>query len=636
MAKQTVTTSEAQDLLRRKNRYKVIRTIAQIAALLALALYLIVPPIVSKLSGLGATSPVAAVSSNDSIDSGSEPSFIAISYPGLTKSKSLDSKIINRDVFSEQITALKNAGYVTISQDDIVNFYQYYGSLPRKALFLIFEDGIQNTTDLAQEVLDANNYHATVCSYANNIDAANSKFINANALKALQNKGGWEIGTNGYRLAYINVFDRYGNYFGNLNADEFVNVYTYLYRDYNHYLMDFKRDEDRLRQERVDELKERILKDYDLMRLSYTQSLGSVPGLYILMHSNTGAFATDPIASDANRDGLTSIFSMNFNRQGTCLNKLNSSIYDLSRLQVQSYFSTNHLLMRIKDDIGEDLSFVTGDEQEAENWYLDKGAAQFKGDQIILTSEPRGEGRMTLKSKLLYDLDMTATLQGNLAGYQSINLRTDRDLKRGIQVALENNELVIRDLSADGAELFRQDLFKFDGGPYISQEEDEHNGLVALQKALIQFDEDADRVAKAEARLAELENTPVLTLQDGGTPYYPELNISDRGNRKLRIRLVASRISVWIDGKPVVEQLQIPASNIGAIAFGAQSNSEGKYSQRYYSDDVYDTVVIDPIICDAEDPRKIYYAYTLVTTQTINARISGWFISLVDFFIDNF
>lgn len=621
--------------LRRDNRKKAVRTVVQIVLLA----YVIIFFTVSAVQRNTLQKEAAAPSVDAAYDSGGgeKSSFIAISYPGLTRSKSLTSKLVNKDVFAEQIEALKASGYVTISQADIINYYFYFGGLPQKALFLIFEDGIRDTTSLAQDVLDANAYRATICTYANNLADVNSKFVTAADLKALVNNGRWEMGTNGYRISYINVFDRYGNYFGHLNGNEFLQIQQYLWRDYNHFLMDFKRDRDRLREESAEELRLRIENDYEQMQSKYMTELKQIPNLYILMHSNTGAFGTDPTASEANRAGLTNLFTMNFNRQGSCLNTLDSSIYDLSRLQVQSYFSTNHLLMRIKDDINGEVAFVTGDEREADHWYVDEGVAEFKGNEIVLTTTPMGKGWMTLKQKLMLDLDMTVTLQGNLLGCQSINLRSDRSLKRGIQVALENNDLVVRSLEQNNAELFRRSLFEFDGGPFISKQEDEYNGLVALQKAIIQYDEDAERVEEAKAKLAELENTPVVTLEAGGTPYYPEVDISDRGNRKLRIRLVGSRLSVWIDEKPMVDQLLVSAPHPGNISFGAQVYiDDDKYSQRYLYDDVYDAVFVDPVIYDAQNTGSLLYSYTLTQSQTFNSVITRWFNNIVNFFLNNF
>lgn len=156
---------------------------------------------------------------------------------------------------------------------------------------------------------------------------------------------------------------------------------------------------------------------------------------------------------------LTQVFAMNFNRQGSCLNTLDSSVYDLTRLQSRHYFSTNHLLMRIWDDTGDDVAFVVGDEQEAEKWYVDEGVAEFRGNEIILTTQPYAQGRMTLKTGLMDDLDMTVTLQGNVVGRQSVCLRTDRELSRGVEVALKTMSLWLRDLTGGGEELFLPESF---------------------------------------------------------------------------------------------------------------------------------------------------------------------------------
>ena len=635
-AERTQPSPQTEELIKRKNLYKVIRTVLQFLVL-ATAIIFGVFSLLSKqkpqavLLGEVLTGPKIANG-----ETAEENRFIAISYPGLTESKRLDSKIVNYQVFSQQIEALKASGYVTISQENIIDYYLEYGSLPEKALFLIFEDGIRDTTTLAQKVLEENGYRATVSTYANNLNDINSRFITGSVLLSLSNNGFWETGSNGYRLSYINVFDRYSNYFGHLNANVFLKIYKYLWRDYDHYLMDFKRDEDRLRQESDAQLIARIREDYKLMDEAYTNALGFVPGLYILMHSNTGAFGTNPVASNANRDNLTSLFTMNFNRQGTSLNTLDSSIYDLSRLQVQSYFSANHLLMRIQDDTGNQMAFITGDEKEAEKWYTDEGVAEYADDRIILTSQPRGQGHITLKNQLFTDLEMTVDLQGNLMGNQSIYLRADRNLQRGLQVAMENNEVVIRELGSVEKEIFRQSLFEFDGGPFVSLQEDEYNGQVALQEALIQFDTDPMRMEEAKAKLAQLQSVQPQTLTLGGAPYYPTLDLSDRGSRKLRIRLVGSRLSIWVDDQIMVEQLLVSVNLLGSLAFGSEVYYGEELSQRFLYDDVYDAVFINPIVRDVQNPSNVLFSYVHAQPETINSMIQRWFQTMTNFFINNF
>lgn len=390
--------------LHRKNIFKIVRTILEvmiIAAVIVWAVWSLVS-YRSKQHVLRADAEMECtmipsdeiVGGLSSAGKATGPHFIAISYNGLTDIVRPDGKIVTKASYDEQMQTIKDSGYQTITQQDVIDYYTKGASLPEKALILIFEDGIMNTTHLAYPAMRKNNYIATACTFAENISDESGHYITASEMNELKRTTFWEAGSNGYRLSYINVFDRFENYFGHLNLPEFLDVHTFLRRDYNHYLMDFLRDEDRLRTESVEEMEERIEWDYKKMEELYKEDLGYVPGLYILMHSNTGAFGNDPLVSRKNAEMMEKVFAMNFNRQGTCLNTRDSSIYDLSRLQSRQYFSPNHLMMRIWDDTGHNVVFRLGDETKAIDWVRKIGVAEYKNRKIILTTLPYGEGEI--------------------------------------------------------------------------------------------------------------------------------------------------------------------------------------------------------------------------------------------------
>ena len=637
-------TNAAARWLRRKNIVKRVRIVLQIA-LLALLVFLLVTNVffpqhyqeerpeasVSASSTLAGSTNAAAIGETGERDTG----FIAISYCGVTTMEGLDTNIVSKRDYEEQLAALYASGYRTITQQDILNYYEAGTPLPEKSLFLILEDGILNSSTLAQPALERYNYKATFCTFAQYLNDRYSKFATAADIRRLMDSSYWELGSNGYRLSYINVFDRYGNYFGHLNTNEFVLINQYLRRDYNHYLMDFLRDADRMRQETEQEMQQRIDWDYAQMESEYTSRVGFMPKTYILMHSNTGAFGNDALVSDENAQQMMQAFSMNFNRQGSCLNTRASSIYDLTRLQSQPYFSTNHLLMRIKDDTGDDVVFAVGDEKEAERWYLDKGAAEFKTNQIILTSEPFDEGRMTLKSDLVADVEVSATLTGNAMGKQSICLRADRDLTGGVQVALEDNILIIRDLSNSAAELLRLDLFEFDGGATKSKQEDEYEGLEALYETIIRYDEDPERIAQAKRDLEELHTKRPRTLAEGGTPYVPVQDISRRDSRNLRIRVVGKRISVWLDGRIVAENLPLISNRRGNVVLTSGVwMADDVYSQSNIADDVYDARFVDLVVRDANDGGSVLYSYQLSPVRRVLRSLNSGWQKVVSFFLN--
>lgn len=631
-----------QGFYRRKNAWKIIRTTLQVLVIVCVVGYVArlllfgkqyIPLSAEAVYAGSGEYELAAASGGDSGD----PGFICISYNGLVNAEKLDSRVVSRQQFDEQMAALHASGYVTVTQQDVLDYYHSGKPLPEKAMLLIFEDGIYNTTLLAQQSLEKYNYIATACTYADALGDTHNQYITTANMKSLVDNSYWELGSNGYRLAYINVYDNYGNYFGHLNTNEYVRIYRYLKRDYNHYLMDFLRDEDRLREESVEDMKARIAYDYQQMAHIYGTELGYVPPLYVLMHANTGAFGNDPLVSQQNQELISQTFGMNFNRQGSCFNNREANVYDLTRLQSRNYFATNHLLMRIYDDTGHDMAFVVGDEKEAANWFVDEGVAEFRGNEIILTTEPYTTGAMTLKGVLLDDMDMTVTLQGNTVGIQSVYLRTDRELSGGVQVSLENNQLVVRDLSAGGTELVRADLLTLDGGPFQSEEENELEGLIALQEAIIDWDTDPERIEDARVELARLRALKVPGLEDGGTPYIPRLDLSDRDERQLRIRLVGQRLSVWLDGAEVCSRVRVSAEGRGNVALGAEVwKSTERFSQTNLHDDVYDARFINPVITSADDDHAIYYQYRYTGLSTLEHAITDFLQDVVNFFADNF
>lgn len=561
--------------------------------------------------------PQIAVSSRSMLPAEAEPAvragdgarFICVSYNGVNTSEKLESKIVNLENFKKQVALLAQSGYVTITQQDVLDYYNEHKGLPEKAMLLLFEDGIFNTTVLTQPTLHRFNYKATMCTYSENLDDQEGLYITADNMQNLIDTTFWEMGSNGYRLSYINVFDRYRNYFGHLNQKEHQAVREHLRRDYNHYLMDFLRDKDRLREESEVEMKRRISWDYEQMREDYTAALGEVPALYVLMHSNTRAFGNDPLVSDQNEQELTKLFKMNFNRQGSCLNTSESSIWDLTRLESRHYFSPNHLMMRVWDDTGDNVCFLMGDLKAAEHWEVNGGVADMEGDRIILTTLPYGEATMLLKDCEVMDPDVTVTLQGNVVGKQGILLGATEDGSTGIQVTLENNYLVVRSMAEADVKLFEINLFEFDGGPFISKEQDELDRLIALQQAIIDFDEDPERVRRAEAMLPDLQAMTVVNIEEGGEPYYPDLDISQRDERKLRVRMYGNELSIWLDNKPVVEKLKTPATpGHHLMLTGAVSNDVERFSRENLDDDVYDAVFINLTVLDGTGNEVYTYA----------------------------
>lgn len=570
---------------------------------------------------------------DNSIVSGNDNGFIALSYIGVDREGT--ETLISTQKLDEQLGALHDLGYVTISQQDIINYYNEGKNLPDKALFLMFEDGRNDTAIYAQSIMEKYNDKATMFTYAEKFRSKDTHFLMPNDLKGLEENGFWEIGSNGYRLSYINVFDRYDRFIGELKSTEYAGMMQYFGRDYTHYLMDYIRDEKDLPVETYSMMKERILGEYSLMKTEYTQGLGKIPAAYTLLHSNTGAFGENDKVSAVNEEGIRNTFAMNFNREGFSLNDRESSIYDLTRMQPQSNWYTNHLLMRIKYDLPEDkrdeIVFVEGDSSQNKYWAVKKGAVEFKEEKLVLTSEPKDCGLIKLSDGLSHkNLSFSSILCGNKLGYQSILLRADDDGNNGIEVVLYNNRMYLKQ---NGKLLKETDLYEFDEIPKISIEEDKRDTLAGEYAALAKNAVSDKQSTEYKKLKKQVENTQVKSVEEGAEEYRPELQLHDLAQRKIEIVLNDDRISVGLDGKALWTDIELDKSEEGSI-FLKSAWTDYEYSQRNIADDVYDAVFEKMIITDTDNDKKIY-SNILEGTGKARQTVSDIWNGIINWFIKN-
>ncbi|TWH47698.1 glycoside hydrolase [Sporomusa sp. KB1] len=608
-----------------KDRKKMVRVVFQLLFIFAIIAIAIV-----TLLTLKAYKPYTAQSAKFSGDKG----FVALSYFGVERIGK--QNIIGIGRLQEHLQALKDLGYVTITQQDILDYYQSGKELPEKSLFLIFEDGRRDTAIFSQKILEELNFKATMLTYPEKFDKKDPKFLVPEELTELEKTTYWEMGTNGYRLAFINVFDRYDNYLGELVPLEHAGVAPYLGRKYNHYLMDYIRDEYGVPKESYTRMKERISHDYQAVRDIYTQSIGYVPGTYILMHSNTGQFGNNDKVSAVNEYWMKTLFTMNFNREGFTFNQRNSSIYDLTRMQPQPYWYPNHLLMRIKYDINQDLDFVNGNLNKQRKWDTRKGALEIQDETMILTSLPKDQGLVRLKnSNDFEDIKLSVRLKGNKFGLQRIYLRADEDLKRFLSVYILSNVLYVTEQNGSAEkELFKLNLDQHDGKTILSIPEDKKAAELTALTTLLQY---ANSPEKAKAYTVRLENKTrevAPTVPEGAAPYIPEISVHAKGDRRVALSLKGDKLTIIVDDKEAVSDLPVTNTKVGAIFLESAWGGYGQ-SQRNLADDVYDGVFDKLIISEntgAKDER-ILFDSKLDGFDNIKHTVKQLWEALIDFFV---
>jgi hypothetical protein len=574
---------KCKDAIKKKNRRKVIRSIFQGIILLAL-LFLVIHAIFT----FGKYEPYDETQV-EMADEDEDTGFIALSYFGVDRNET--RTLISTERLNEHIDALKKSGYVTITQQDILDYYNEGRKLPKKSLFLMFEDGRRDTAIFSQKITQKYNYISTVMTYANKFETKDAKFLMPKDLISLKKGTFCELGVNGYRLEYINVYDRYDNFLGQLDTLEYAHVQPYLGRNYNHYLMDYIRDEYNIPRESYAQMKARIDFDYDEMERIYTEELGEMPRMYVLMHANTGQFGENDKVSAVNQNRIFELFDMNFNREGYSLNTKESSLYDLTRLQPQSYWHTNHLLMRIWDDTKQDMAWVDGDLELKSDWEEINGKSEFSENSIFLTCEPESVGTIRLKNSEDYgDVKVNAVLTGNKLGAQRIYLRADEKLKKNICVSLENNELVITQNNKD--ELYRESVDDITQKDKVSIEEDEKAALIAEKEIEVQYAQSVEDSKNAALELSNIKDTEVSTVDEGAEEYIALINLNEPGNREIHIDLKGNKLAVTVDGYTAVSDLEVSVEDTGYIYLQSGWGGEA-YSQRNLTDDVYDGVFED-------------------------------------------
>ena len=486
---------------------------------------------------------------------------------------------------------LKKNGFATITGKDVQEYYSKGKALPKHSLYLNFEDGRKDTAVFAEKLLEKYNYHATISTYAENLRNNDDKFLKSADLKNLGKNGFWEMGSNGYRLYYINVFDRWNRYLGNMNPLVYSHLTSVLGRSYNHYLMDYIRDEKDFPVESYLAMKERISNDYTMLRDIYSADLGYVPESYTLMHANTGRFGNNNDVSALNEQWMRKLFKMNFNREGDCHNIRNSSVYDLTRMEPRAYWPANHLLMRIKYDNVPDIQFEPGDTEQHSEWDVLEGAAEFRNESIILTTLPKRDGLMQLKNREDFcNVRITTEFKGNQFGTQQIFIRADEKRQNAIRIAFENNHFIAGEMiNGVYGKLADIDLRTFDGGEYRSVEEDRKEVAMYEREVFGRYAQNTVMARKQINALEKEREKETRSVRQGAEAYIPTISYHARLDRKLEIFLKDDHLNVLIDGKPAVSNLKVRNVKPGRLFLGAGWQGYG-YSQVNLADDVYDAV----------------------------------------------
>ncbi len=481
--------------------------------------------------------------------------FIALSYVGVAQNKNY--QLVSREKLDAHLKALKEAGYVTIGIDDVIDFYYNGGALPDKALYIMFEDGRKDSIIFTERLLRKQNFKATMMNYASNVVNKDEIFIKKRELNELTESTYWDVGSNGYRFSYINVIEAL-----DLEDIDEDGDYNKLYFDYNHYLMDYLRDNDGIPVETTKEMTERINWDYQMMEQIYTEAMGYIPKSYVIMHAG-GIFGNTPQAvQNANLENIYRMFDVMFNQEGSCYNGASRNPYNLTRMQVSPDWSVNNLIMQIELYTDSGIPFVV-DEATLSRLDVTGGVVNTENKDIILTTEKGSKTTAVVKGTDNWDdLSLKIGLGGSETGRQSIVLRQTADSY--IKINIKDFKMTIEEKAPGKEPNVLYDMPLYDGGEIVQDVEDTFD--------LERVDEQTEYYEKVEQN--ETFEIRKRTMASGLEQIIWDIEVSINGNN---MTVIVNDIEL----EPNILRID-PNIKAGSISLEA-----------YEEDEIYDGIFID-------------------------------------------
>jgi len=104
---------------------------------------------------------------------------------------------ISVEDFENQIIYMKERGYKSISLDDLINYYDYGVSLPKKSILITFDDGLEGVYKFAYPILKKYGFKAVFFIISGRVERI-TNFVNWNELKEMVDSGVFEIGSHTY------------------------------------------------------------------------------------------------------------------------------------------------------------------------------------------------------------------------------------------------------------------------------------------------------------------------------------------------------------------------------------------------------------------------------------------------------
>ncbi len=284
--------------------------------------------------------------------------------------------------FREQMSALKKAGYRTVSIADFREFMRQQKDLPDKSILITFDDGRKDSYYEADPILRALDFNAVMFlitgrSLGENA-AGDNFYLGKKELADMIRSKRWEIQSHG-------DFDHNWMQIGPASGK-------------GHFLSNLIWLSGKNRNETVEEAKARILADLSSSKKKIKNELGQEVFAFAYPFNDYGQDASNfPEAREFLADNINSIYPLTFFQEEEnepIENFPDPKNFMIKRINVDSSISTNKLL-DILDDNREKTLPWNDTFWEDHGWRSKWGKARVWGDLTLNESEKKG-GNMTV------------------------------------------------------------------------------------------------------------------------------------------------------------------------------------------------------------------------------------------------
>jgi peptidoglycan/xylan/chitin deacetylase (PgdA/CDA1 family) len=281
--------------------------------------------------------------------------------------------------FADQMIALEQAGYHTISIDDYYDFMRHGKHLPAKSILLTFDDGRKDSYYPVQPIMQALGLRATmfVITKASLTSLSPKYYLDATELAAMRDSGHWDLQPHA----------AYGHFYYPVDAKGTLGHF------YNNKL--WLPAEKRV--ETDQEFAARVLRDLQTAKSDMTDTFGSSGVAFAFPYSEFGLGSLNyPGAGAVLLQAVKSIFPIAFYQvwpnRGNTQNYPENPDFMMKRVLVDDKTTPDSLLQRLTDSAAKNLPYRSNMVGSTGSWLSTWGIYSWGPQGLTIRAEKAGYG----------------------------------------------------------------------------------------------------------------------------------------------------------------------------------------------------------------------------------------------------